>query len=190
MLDVVKICKIHGELTAEKAYYRKNRDKYECRECMRLSEKNRPKREYKGSFAEYHRNHAKEWRRQNSAALNEKIREDRKNNPEKYREWERNKRYKDVEKSRYLDVLKKHKITSSDYENMFNSQDGVCAICNKEEVRLSRNGVTITRLVIDHCHSTNKIRGLLCHLCNTAIGKFKDNIELLQAAIRYLKEHE
>lgn len=42
---------------------------------------------------------------------------------------------------------------------------------------------------IDHCHTTNTFRGLLCHQCNIGLGNFKDNPELLVKAIAYLKEH-
>jgi len=44
-----------------------------------------------------------------------------------------------------------------------------------------------TKLVVDHCHSTGKIRGLLCHNCNRALGLMQDNVETLQNAIDYLK---
>lgn len=198
MSNVVKTCVHHGELTIEQCYYRKNRNQYECRQCMKDSEKRRPKREYKGAFAEYHRAHSKEWRRQNADILNAKIREDRKNNPEKYREWEQNKRYKDIEKSRYREVLRKHNITSEHYNSIFEKSNGLCAICNRPEKRISRNGLTVTRLSLDHCHFCESngakrediIRGMLCGSCNKAIGLLEDNIEILQSAIHYLQSHE
>ena len=42
------------------------------------------------------------------------------------------------------------------------------------------------KLAVDHCHKTGKIRGLLCGGCNTSIGSFEDNPELLKNAIKYL----
>jgi hypothetical protein len=45
-----------------------------------------------------------------------------------------------------------------------------------------------TRMVVDHCHSTNKVRGILCDLCNTALGKFHDDVNLLSNAIGYLNK--
>jgi hypothetical protein len=45
-------------------------------------------------------------------------------------------------------------------------------------------------LCIDHCHTTGRIRGVLCDDCNIALGKFKDNIETLKSAINYLEEHQ
>lgn len=190
MDEIVKVCKKHGDLTVDKTYYRKKRNVYECRQCMRESEKKRPKREYADAFADYHRTYSRKWRQDNKDYVNESIRKDRKDNPEKYREREKNKYYKDVEKSRYMDVLKKHKISSDQYRMMFEDQNGLCAICNKKEVRINKTRTGITRLVIDHCHTTNKIRGLLCHLCNTMIGKAKEDINILLAAIDYIKEHK
>ena len=198
MLEVVKVCKKHGELTADKAYFRKNREQYECRECMRESEKKRPKREYTGAFAEYHREHAKEWRRQNADLVNQKIREDRMENPDKYREWENNKRYKNIDKVRYKEVLKKHKINAEQYNELFETHEGLCAICKRHETRMSRNGVTTTRLALDHCHTCEDngykgiqvIRGMLCGACNKAIGLLEDNIEFLKSAIQYLEAHK
>jgi len=197
-LTVVKNCKVHGELTEGQCYYRKNRNIYECRECMRESEKKRPKREYSGAFAEYHRAHAKEWRRQNADQLNAKIREDRKNNPEKYREWERKQRYKNIEKSRYLDVLNKHGITSEQYQQIYEKHQGLCFVCQKEETRLSRNGITTTRLSLDHCHlcesrgykGMDVIRGILCASCNKAISAFEENPEWFVRIQQYLQSHE
>lgn len=42
---------------------------------------------------------------------------------------------------------------------------------------------------LDHCHITGKIRGFLCSNCNTGLGLFKDNINLLESAIKYLRTH-
>ena len=54
--------------------------------------------------------------------------------------------------------------------------DSKCAICQKSDLRLS----------VDHCHSTGQIRGWLCHNCNVGLGHFKDDTDLLRAAINYL----
>lgn len=69
------------------------------------------------------------------------------------------------------------------YEMILKSQNGVCAICHKI-------CLTNKNLAVDHCHKTNKIRGLLCHKCNVSLGGFYDNLELLRAAIKYLEKYK
>lgn len=82
------------------------------------------------------------------------------------------------------------KVPISLYEEMLKTQNGLCKICSKPETMLS-NGKTrvVKKLAIDHDHDTKKIRGLLCHRCNTGIGGFYESIELLQSAIDYLKQN-
>ena len=64
---------------------------------------------------------------------------------------------------------------------MYKEQDNSCKICNthKDDTKMG--------LVIDHCHKTLEVRGLLCHHCNVALGHLKDDTELLDKAKQYLK---
>lgn len=78
----------------------------------------------------------------------------------------------------------KYGISLEQYRTMFAGQNGVCSICGLPEKRISRGN--LTRLSVDHCHDTNKVRGLLCNRCNTAIGCFGDNIDIMASAISYL----
>jgi hypothetical protein len=188
MNEIVKICKRHGDLTIDKTYYRKNRDKYECRDCMRESEKKRPKRDYEGEFAEYHRNYAKLWRQKNADYMNERVRQDRLINPEKYRAYDRNQRAKNLQSHRYRDILNKRKISAEDYNVLLVKHNNLCGICNKPETRIGRTG-EVCRLALDHCHNSNKVRGLLCAKCNLMIGYAEDKIETLKSAIAYLEHH-
>jgi len=74
----------------------------------------------------------------------------------------------------------KYGITLEDYLGMVCRQGGRCAIC----------GATSDRLMIDHCHKSTKVRGLLCGACNTGLGMFRDNVSALNAAIIYLTRGE
>jgi hypothetical protein len=70
------------------------------------------------------------------------------------------------------------------YNQLRESQDFKCAICNTHESDFSRN----QQLVVDHCHSTGRIRGLLCYRCNLGLGNFQDSLDMLLKAVEYLKE--
>lgn len=73
-------------------------------------------------------------------------------------------------------------ITLADYNTVLSAQGGVCAICGKTPEQNKR------RLAVDHCHNSNKVRGLLCGNCNRGIGYFKDSIQFLQTAIKYIRK--
>tara|TARA_B100002052_G_scaffold296402_1_gene324714 strand:- start:171 stop:452 length:282 start_codon:yes stop_codon:yes gene_type:complete len=71
-------------------------------------------------------------------------------------------------------------LTLEQVADMILDQNCACAIC----------GANDRDLVVDHCHVSNNIRGMLCNPCNLALGKFGDNIHTLENAIKYLKHHE
>ena len=123
------------------------------------------------------------------AARNAKVARLRAEHPEKYRALD--KKYKAVwmpKGYRFREVLKSRRLTMIQYEEMVKEHDNKCGICGSKETRkCSKNPGKISRLVIDHCHKTNKVRGLLCHSCNTAIGKFKENIEIMYNAMAYVE---
>lgn len=68
------------------------------------------------------------------------------------------------------------------YKEMHKAQQGKCAICN-EEPNTKRG------LHVDHNHETGKVRGLLCHGCNVALGSFKEDVTRLNKAIEYLRSN-
>jgi hypothetical protein len=89
------------------------------------------------------------------------------------------------EQSRSNHYKKRYGISLEDIEAMLESQGGVCPICNKS---LKVRGVKGRDLaVVDHCHTTSSIRGLLCTPCNLMIGYAQDTPEVLAKAIKYLE---
>ncbi len=77
-------------------------------------------------------------------------------------------------------LMKTYNIGLEDYNKMWADQSGCCAICGIHSSALPKS------LMVDHCHATGAVRGLLCNECNLGVGKFKDNITTLQNAIKYL----
>jgi hypothetical protein len=70
-------------------------------------------------------------------------------------------------------------LAPGEYERMLTAQNKVCKICKRSCFR---------RLCIDHCHLFNKVRALLCSRCNTGLGQFNDDPDLLRAAADFLDE--
>lgn len=90
--------------------------------------------------------------------------------------------------SRMSDLKLKFGITPEQYNELLESQNYCCAICNEKENVIHARTKEVIKLAVDHCHKTKKIRGLLCNRCNFGIGYFKDSIELLRNAIKYLEK--
>ncbi len=86
----------------------------------------------------------------------------------------------DKEKDRKLRAT--YNISLEDFRLMIDEQKSCCAICNKQIT-----GGQTTH--VDHCHSTGKIRALLCNSCNQALGLVHENIDTLQRMIYYIEEH-
>jgi len=84
--------------------------------------------------------------------------------------------------------LAKYGITTEQYDAMFLTQNGLCAICKKPEVNIDHNTKTIRALAVDHCHKTGRVRKLLCSSCNMGIGQFNHDPELIRAAAIYCEE--
>ena len=133
---------------------------------------------------------AARWRSKNPERVKEISRrgsEKRRNDPEKIiqiRAYQKSYRAENRKVLQDKERQRRFGITRNEYAELFHKQNGKCAICQREETA-TRNG-TVKSLAVDHCHSSGKIRGLLCADCNTGIGKLKDDVKILQNAIQYL----
>lgn len=65
---------------------------------------------------------------------------------------------------------------------LWKNQSERCALCFTQE-RRTRDWH------VDHCHTTGKVRGILCHHCNLMLGNAKDNTFVLSNAIKYLEKY-
>jgi hypothetical protein len=87
--------------------------------------------------------------------------------------------------SRKAHLKRMYGITLDDFNKMLKNQGGKCAICRGTETR-DKHKV----MAVDHDHKTGKVRALLCFKCNSALGNFNDDPELLKKALKYLKNYE
>lgn len=160
--NIIKICKIHGELTKNQCYKAmKLKSGHQVFNCKICTDKTREKAPSSMPDAKYD-----------------------------YQKRYRIKLYKS-EKGRWSTLMRKFKLTKEGYEKLSEIQNHVCAICkNPETMKKSRSDFKrrdTEYLSVDHCHKTGKVRGLLCRKCNAALGQFRDSIEILKLAIQYLE---
>lgn len=147
----------------------------------------RPSKEQQAVYRKrYHEKHkeeilrrAKEWRKQNL----EKCLATQKRYREKHREKiNARHRLRYTTDHRWEKQLKhRFNITTEEYWRMHAEQSGLCKICDRPQI-------VGTKLDVDHDHTTEKVRGLLCRHCNTGIGLLKDSVELIAKALTYLVE--
>jgi hypothetical protein len=109
------------------------------------------------------------------------VREWHAKNKEKVKRYKKTNAKREAQRQREYLLKRKYNITSDQYEEMLQAQNGVCWIC------ASGPGGRWNRLFVDHDHSTGRVRGLLCHLCNTALNRVDNYKEKIEA---YLKAHK
>ncbi len=73
-------------------------------------------------------------------------------------------------------------VTDKDYWDMYTKQKGRCGICHRR-IYSKR----YKNFCVDHDHATGRIRGLLCHNCNRALGMLRDDPIALMRAIAWVE---
>lgn len=156
--------------------YSNNKDKF----------KERTKR-FRKEHPEYIKEYRKKYHLKNKEKLNAKSRKYQQDNKLRLNALKRvynKKNYQRFKKRYWNNKLKfNYGITLEQYNQIFEQQQGRCAICGIEQIK------TMKRFAVDHNHITNKVRGLLCNRCNLAIGLFEDSIVGLNKAVEYLKKY-
>lgn len=114
------------------------------------------------------------------------LRKYRHRNSESHRAYAR--AYRATRRDKQFDkqLQLKYGITSEQYKDMLDTQDGVCGACKRPETVIDKRTQSPRRLAVDHCHKSGRVRGLLCARCNTASGMIGDNPMRLIALISYL----
>jgi hypothetical protein len=100
-------------------------------------------------------------------------------NGEKRRAKQNAARAADKDYAKNANLKSKYGITLEEYNMMVELHARKCNICGE-----------VKKLVVDHCHTTGQVRGLLCHQCNCVLGYAKDRFNVLLEAASYLKLRE
>lgn len=96
-----------------------------------------------------------------------------------YKEYRKKNKKDEKELNRLHQKKTKYGLSAEEYYSMFKKQNNKCVICGQEFSDSNK-------AFVDHCHKTNRVRGLLCTKCNLLLGMANNNIEILQNAIKYL----
>jgi hypothetical protein len=123
-----------------------------------------------------------------------KVYEYRAKNKEKWlaenREYQRKRRISQPDWEYTRSLKKNYGLTLDEFKAMLHSQGNACAICKeafehefwRKPNRMRRRGV------VDHCHETGVVRGVLCNLCNVTLGSSRDDSQILRLAALYLEQ--
>jgi hypothetical protein len=87
-------------------------------------------------------------------------------------------------------LRRKYGLTVTARDELLVAQAGRCACCGTAIVFATTNvsgSAVKTKAVVDHCHTTGRVRAILCNGCNIGLGAFEDNPELLHQAAAYLR---
>jgi hypothetical protein len=128
----------------------------------------------------------KEYREKNKEKVYAKNKEYREKNKEYIKAYRKQNREKERQQQADYKRQKKYGISPEEYNYMIKKQNNKCKICLVDFLYDKHS----TKPFIDHCHTTNKVRGLLCLHCNTGLGYFKDQISTLTKTINYLEENK
>jgi len=166
-------CKIEKEETTDNFYKRGKNDRRrdgtipfhpECKICARARTKKLSKEKYKCPEEKAKK---QAYRKENSKRITAQAKAWKEDNPDKAFDS-------------YL--RRTYDITLVDYTTLETEQKFKCKICRTSDFSEGRG----SRMVVDHCHKTSEVRGLLCHSCNVGLGNFRDDPRLLKKAIKYL----
>lgn len=91
---------------------------------------------------------------------------------------------------RRSELVRKFGITQADWDELYELQGGVCAICGMPELAKGFRGKKAKVLAVDHDHKTGRVRGLLCQNCNFAISYIERSPHLLERWVSYLADRD
>ena len=179
----------HNTIEKRKEYFKQyNILNFEKRKQQRLARKDEIKK-YMKKWRKENKEHVIKYRKklysENKEEILKNLKLRRENNLEKYLIRENEYRMKNPIKikhsKRAYNLKVTYNMTLEDYQRMFDTQKGKCAICKKHQNEFKYP------LHVDHDHNTGKVRGLLCGRCNAGLGYYeKSDIKEFD---KYLNNH-
>jgi len=135
----------------------------DCKDCNRIEHQ-----KWVENNRDKTRESSRKFAKENRDKAKKKLEKWRKKNPEKVKDYRLKKRYG---------------ITIDQYNDTLEKQNHCCYICKKHKSEFDKP------FGVDHCHTTGKVRGLLCGKCNRAIGLLEDNKDIINSAKEYLEKN-
>jgi hypothetical protein len=136
-------------------------------------------------YAEYLEKEKQRGKQKRKEVQQDPVRKEKRN--KYYKEYteknkERVKKYqsRSPEQWKKINIARRYGITVEYYDSLLEKQNGLCAICLKKP----------NKIFVDHCHVSGIVRALLCNKCNSAIGLFHEDTEIINSAIQYLEKHK
>lgn len=151
----------------KRKWYRANPEKVKAQTKRRTID---PAKERARARARYHANPEKARAKYNAWRLA---------NPDRVREQHK----RGALRRREYKLQQQYGLTIAAYDALVEASNGLCAVCDKPP----RGVRSATKLHVDHCHNTGRVRGLLCHACNVALGMARDNPDTLRRLAVYLE---
>jgi len=163
--------------SCEKEY---GRLRYQTNSQYKKNTKSNSKK-FRNNNPEYHKNYEYQPTQEQLDKYKEKSKTYYQDNKHEIKSYQA--QYRKTDSCKNSKLKHNYGITLDQYNQMVIDQDDKCLIClcNFSTTDKSR------KANIDHCHKTNKVRGILCHKCNTGIGLLNDNPDILKKAVIYLE---
>ena len=163
---------------SKRRYYEKNRDRFLTASNKRAEGRREENKAY-----------AAKWYADNGEQLNKNRKEDRMRKKQEKAERAIISANKTIEE-RLTYIKAVYGLDPELYLDMLAQQQDRCYICGKKETKKHPRTGLVQRLVIDHDHSTNQVRKLLCARCNLMVGLIENNPQVTQNILKYLEEHK
>lgn len=177
-------------------YHEKGRIMKTCTKCLVKYEDNNfsTSKKYKDGLKSWciscNKVYMKQYYLEHKIGITNKVHDWVRDNREQKRKHSLSYARRNPEKLKNRSLLNKYGITLDDFKAMKEKQNNICIGCRKPETAIHNITKQVRELAVDHCHTTGKVRGLLCSRCNIILGLSSESCETLKNLIDYLKKGE